>query len=201
MYETDCTQLSVSLESSELEHQLYEIGHAPQVGLFSYAHPKTVHIETDGIVIRQGNVRSHRGGVDEVRLELTTHGVVIIDVNVTGRAVNDNSAHLSHIFAILEDDVISGIKRCAAFARNLFDVKDPYKRYDRLCYNAVLNGIGYRTLMKVPSSTGTYSVGLRNHEIVIAFDQPRPITRADLAAFDGQANASLVMFRRRMRRS
>ena len=114
---------SVSLESPELTHQLYEIGHSPRVGLFSYERPKTVEIETDAIIIHQSDENRRRNGIDEVRLEVTTQGVIVIDTNVTGRVTRSWSDDAFSEFAIAENDVISGLKKCFAFVRNLFDTK------------------------------------------------------------------------------
>jgi hypothetical protein len=156
-------------------------------------------VDTGAIIIHQSDESRRRAGIDEVRLELTTQGVVVIDLNVTGRAARRGGEDAFNALIILEGDIIAGVRKCAAFAGSFFDAKDPYKRYARLHYNAALSNIGYRTLMTAPSPTGSYSIGHHDREIIVAFDQPRPITRTDLAQFDDQANAVLAMFRRRMR--
>lgn len=189
----------VLLESPELRQQLYDIGHSLRVGLFSYERPKTAEVGPIAIIIHQSDEGRHRNGIDEVRLELTTRGSVIIDLNVTGRAGRNHRDLAHHIFAILEEDIITALRRCFTFARDFLDAQDPYKRYDRLHYNVALSGIGYRTLMGAPSPTGSYTMNQHDREVVLAFDQPRVITRGDFSSPEDQATAVLALLRRRLK--
>jgi hypothetical protein len=95
----------VSLESPELKRQLLEIGHLLQVELFSYERPKTTQAGIDEIVILQSDEGRHRDCVDEVRLELTTGGLIVIDANVTGRTAIGQRHELLSSMTISEDDI------------------------------------------------------------------------------------------------
>ena len=189
----------VSLESPELKRQLLEIGHSPQVELFSYERPKTTEVGIDEIVILQSDEGRHRDGVDEIRLELTTGGLIVIDANVTDRKAIGQRHELLSSMTISEDDIASMLKKCFAFMMAFFEARDPFKRYDRMLYNASLSGIGYRTLISEPIQSGSYSMGSHGDEIEIAFDRPRLITRAELAMSEVEVSATLTLFRRRLK--
>lgn len=190
---------SVYLESPELKHQLFEIGHSPHVELFSYERPKKAEVGINEIVILQSEEGSHRGGVDEARLELTTVGLIVIDVNVTGRATRGQWDESVSYFAITEDDISYGLKKSFAFVRAFLEAKDRFKRYNRLLYNSALSGLGYRTLIKEPPPGGSYPMGQHGDEVIIAYEDPRLITREDLLNSEKEIEATLTLFRRRLR--
>lgn len=73
----------VSLESPDLKRQLLEIGHSGEVELFSYERPKRTEVGVNEIIILQSDEGRSWDGVDEIRLELTTTGIIVIDSNVT----------------------------------------------------------------------------------------------------------------------
>lgn len=189
----------VSLESPEIKRQLYEIGHSPHVNLFSYECPKSTEIEINEIIISQSNESNRRDGVDEVRLEINTKGVIIIDINVSGRPSKDGSDSYSSVLAILEEDIYQTLKKCFSFTKAFFELKDPYNRYDRLICNAALCNIGQRAIMKELPRNGSYSMGFNNEEMVIAFDQPRFIIRSDLNDIENEITIFITLFRRRLK--
>lgn len=190
----------VSLESPEIKRQLYEIGHIPNINLFSYELPKSTEIEINEIIISQSDEGNRRDGVDEVRLEINTKGTIIIDINVSGRPRNDKSDNFSGVFAIMEGDLYQILEKCFSFANAFFKLKDPYKRYERLIYNSALCNIGYRSILKEPSKNGTYSVGHQHsNETIMAFDQPRVLTRSDLEDTKNEIAAVITFFRRRLK--
>lgn len=188
----------VYLESPELKNQLFELGHSPEVQLFSYEWPKKVEVGINEIVILQSEEGSHRDGVDEARLELTTLGLIVIDVNVTGRAASGQWDDSVSSFAITEDDINYGLKKSFAFVRVFLEAKDPFKRYNRLLYNSALSGLGYRTLMKGPSRDGSCPMGHHGDQVIIAYERPRLIVREDLLDSQKEIEATLTLFRRRL---
>jgi len=69
------------------------------------------------------------------------------------------------------------------FTQALYDDKDPYKRHQRFYWNAVLAGMGNRTLVRNPvSQQQSYrmSVGDKDDKLP-AFTAARLIARADIA--------------------
>jgi hypothetical protein len=175
----------VALESPDLKQQLFELAHSRQVGLFAFEHAKTTRIGADEIVILQSQERRSHEGIDEVRLEMTTGGALILDMNVTGRAqkrqLSDWSTHV-----IVEDDVTAALRKCFAFAREF--------------YNAALTGLEYKSLMPSLPSGGNYTIPMRSlqGDTLNAFDRPRLLTRQDLIDSDDHIRATLVLFRRRL---
>lgn len=188
----------VSLESDDLERNLMGLGHAPGIDLFSYKCSKGTHVGINEIVILQSDERRGGHGRDFVRLEISTTGIITIDTNVTG--LSKDNDRFSGAMAIFEGDIIERLNKCFAFASAFLDEIDKFKRYDPVLYNASLGGIRHRTLMTRPSSNGSYSMSMGGEEVVIAFDQPRVLTRVELASFQKYTDATLALFRRRLRR-
>jgi hypothetical protein len=189
----------VSLGSQELKQQLFEIGHASNVGLFSYEKPKRHEIGINEIVILQSDEGTYPDSVDEVRLELTTTGAIIIDLNVTGRVPRALRHELSEAMVIIEHDVVAGLGKSFAFAKIFYEVKDPYKRHNRMFYNVALSGLRYKTLvLELPQGSSFLMGQYYGEEVVIAFDQPRLVMRSDLVNPEEEIKSSLALFRRRI---
>jgi len=188
----------VYLESPELKRQLFEISHSPQVELFSYERPKKAEVGINEIIILQSDEGSQWGGVDEARLELTNVGLIVIDVNVTGRAARAQRDESVSYFAITEDDISYGLKKSFAFVSAFIEAKDPFKRYNRFLYNSALSGLGYRSLIREPPRGGSHPMGQHGDEVIIAYDRPRLIIREDLLDSEKEIEATLTLFRRRL---
>ncbi|MCL5883905.1 MAG: DUF4062 domain-containing protein [Deltaproteobacteria bacterium] len=189
----------VALGTKEFGHRLLEIGHTLGVDLFSYDYPKTTEIGVNEIVLIQSGEKYRRQGSDEVRLELTTRGMLVVDLNVTGRPSVEGHENYLGSLVLIEEDIIIGLKRSFAFACAYYRERDPFKRYDRMVYNVALSGIGMRTLMARPPQGSNYPMGSHGETIVTAFDDPRLITRADLENPRREIEAALTLFRRRLR--
>lgn len=166
--------------------------------LFSYEQAKKAEVGINEIVILQSAEGSRWGGVGEARLELTTLGLIVIDLNVTGRAASGQWDDSVSYFGITEDDISYGLRKSFAFARIFLETKDPFKRYNRLLYNSALSGLGYRSLIKEPPLDGSHPMGYHGDEVIIAYDRPRLITREDLLNSEKEIAATLTLFRRRL---
>lgn len=191
----------ISLESSEFEQQIYEMAHSPDVKLLSFKRPKSAEVGIHEIVVLQSEEGGRREAVDTVRLELTTGGAIIIDLNVTGKVPRDFHDNSLRDMVILEADVTEGLRRCFGFASAFYETKDPFKRYDRMVYNATLSGMGYRKLVSdVPKGNSiTMNMSQYENDLVVAFDEPRLLTREDLRRPDTEIQATLSLFRRRLK--
>ena len=62
-----------------------------------------------------------------------------------------------------------------------------------------LGGIGNRILMTEPPKNGQYTVGQHADETILAFERPRLIVRKDLEKPEIEINATLTLFRRRLK--
>lgn len=189
----------VQLESQELKYQLYELGSARDVQLLSHERRKETRVTTSAIIIEQADSTPYqtREGKDEVRIEINLQGVVTVDVNVTGRQASDWRG-MGHL-ALLEGDIVEGLRRCFAFCNAFYQKWDPFKRYNRFFFNAALNGIGYRPLLAEPSTGNSMGMRMAGPDAVTAFAQPRLLTRQNLQQYDEQVQHALVMFRRHLR--
>lgn len=188
----------VELESPHLERQLNEIAHSAHVELLSYQRPKTSSVDINSITIHQTDDGGRRDIVDDVRLEIATTGMIIIDVNVTGR-VSRSQSDFADSMTISEDQITIWLKKCFAFAATFYGARDPFKRYDRMLFNAALNGIGFRKLVPKLPHGSSFSMGQQGDAVVVAFDRPRIVTRADLLKSAGEISAAIAMFRRRLK--
>ena len=192
---------SVYLDSPELKQQVYDIGHSSKVGLFVYRQSKDEEIGIKELIILQSNTNGRWGGCEDVRFELRVNGIIIIDVNVTENKHKELFNDMLNSLALIEGDIIAGLKRCFAFASAFWESRDPYKRHTRFYYNVALSNIGNRTLMsEAPRNSGrSFPIGKYGDEVVIAFETPRLINREELLNYEAKILDTLTMFRRRLK--
>lgn len=116
----------VMLDDERLQRELYAVAHAAGVDLLSYEKPKEHSVGTDTLVIIQrGKGRGNSVGNEDVRIELTTKGVLTIDCDVTGHREAQNARSFMAFSYLLESDVTDGLNKCFGFAKAFFDWKDP----------------------------------------------------------------------------
>lgn len=188
----------VDIGGVTFKNEIYELGSAASVQLFSHERAKQAAVKIDTLVVTQTspNTNWQREGVDNVLLELSYQGAITIDVNVTGR----EAAQL-HSFAhavILERDIEAGLRRCLAFANAFYNRRDPFKRYSRFFINAALSNLNYRTLRAEPVVGNSMTMSSRNQVNVAAYDAPRLLNRGQLESPVEPVQNMLTMFRRRL---
>lgn len=187
-----------NLDSPDLEAQIIDTGTLATVGLFSRRLRKDVEIGLDKIAVIQTSDSHGQDGVDEVRLDLSSMGCLVIDINVSGRRKEDFSQGMSNM-VILERDINDTLSKCFAFAREFFNAKDQFRRFDRMLYGTALGMVGYRPLVKeVPK--GSVSANMFGDDVVSAFERPQIIIRSDLVNSAKEIERTLTMFRRRMKK-
>lgn len=189
----------VFIGTQEFMEQLYNLGHSAQVRLFSYERPKAPEVGIHELIILQTDQGRNRDSLDEVRLEVATSGMIIIDTNVTGR-ISRRPDDMASSFYIYKDDVEAILKKCFAFCNIFYTTKDPYQRYDRLLYNVGLSGIGYRSMVSQKPQGNSYSFAHSIEEVVSAFDQPRLITMRELGNPIEEIERVISLFSRRLKR-
>jgi hypothetical protein len=191
---------SVYLGSEELKQQIYDIGHSPEVGLFSYNQSKDEAGGIKELIILQSNANDRWGGREDIRLEVKINGIIIIDVNITGKKNEEQSNEWLNSFALIEGDISAGLSICFSFTNAFWEARDLYKRYNRFFYNAALSNIGTRQLMpEAPKdSRQSFTLGQYGDEVVAAFESPRIISRDEVINHDKQIRDTLTMFCRRL---
>ena len=167
--------------------------------LFSYERPKVSELGLNEIIIMQSDQSRRQDGWDQVRLEVTTRGMIIIDTNVTGR-ISRGPDDMTRSYYIYNDDVETILKKCFVFCNFFYTTKDPYQRYDRLFYNVGLRGIGYRSMVSQKPQGNSYSFPHSIEEVVSAFDQPRLITIRELGSPVEEIGRVISLFSRRLKR-
>lgn len=111
------------LQSDELRHELYKVGHRQSTGFWSYSEAKEHELTDDRLVIRQTSDRRGEGPVEYAALRLCEDGTLAVETNVTGRVHRDHDSYGlgldSHVLA--GEDVEAGFKRCFAFAGAVYE--------------------------------------------------------------------------------
>ncbi len=189
---------SLSLESDEFKRKLLELGHSSKVDLFSYEASKTSQVGVNELVILQED-KGGREGNEDIRLEVTGNGIIIIDMNVTGRVQRGDLYTSISSMIILEEDLISCLHKCFSFADAFFQVKDEYKRHSSFLWNVSLNKIGYKSLRKKMPEGNSITMGMHRKEEVIAFDQHKMLSRAELKSPSQYIETAVSLFRRKLK--
>lgn len=170
----------VRLASPEFTRRVYEIGHADDVQLLSFERSKEAALEGDDLVVVQNGEGGRQRDGQHVRLQISGAGEVIIDANVTGRRSRGGAFAGLDALVIAVEDIGVVLQQCFAFSAAFYEQLDPFKRHQRFEYNLALSGLDYRMIEHNPQARSSYTMSMRNRDVVRAFDQPRVLARADL---------------------
>ena len=168
----------MSLESDSLFKQLNQIAHDSEPPLFDYRLSKTRSIMGDSIILHQVNHAAPH--VDEVRLCISEQALVMIDATLTEQ--DDDPMSFWRSYVIDENRIRAVLHRGLSFVSRLFDALDPYKRHERFYFNVSLINLGERAIERDPQPRNTFThPPFRDGRPVVAFRDPRLVSRADLA--------------------
>jgi hypothetical protein len=190
-----------SLGSNEFKHNILRIGHDPCVGLFVYESSIKTEIGINEIAFLQDDKDQTKDIINLVRLEITTNGSIIIDLNVTRCEEDTSGLGFSDSMVVSERNINKKLQKAFLFSGNFFESKDRFKRYSRMLYNVALSGIGFRTLMHdLPKNKRSYQMDRQINEVVIAWDDARIIDRSELSYPEKEIEIVISLFRRRLAR-
>lgn len=168
-------------ESDDFRHDLYEVALGREVRLLSHEAPKAHSLRRDSAIVHQNAASAGGGGTPEVRLELTTFGVIGIDAAITGRRPRDNRLARFQGMVIERADVEETLRAAFAFSSAMFERLDPYRRHERFIYGVGLTGLQYRTWVEEVRPTNRMTMTMRQHpEPHLLFPEPRTIGRSTL---------------------
>ena len=170
----------VRLGSEQFRRRVYEIGHSADVQLLNYERPKEWQVVGSDLMITQTVGNGRHGEGEHVRIQLTESGDIVIDANVTGRVTRGGPLSSVNMMSVAAEDIEAILQLCFAFAAALYDDIDPYKRHQRFTYNVALNGLDYRMIVRNPQERSSYPMSMRDRGPILAFDQVRNASRADL---------------------
>ena len=191
---------AVELDTEDFERAVYEIAHQRGVDLFSYNEAKAnPEVEIDHVVYMQSPQDYPRDNSDIVRLEISTNGAVVIDVNVTGREKNEGVIASAMAHSVIHVDMLcSVLRKCFGFCARFYESRDSYRRFDPVAFNVCLSNIGYKHIVdRYPQ--GSVSMRMSGDDQVKAFDKPRIISRDDLMSVDNEVKGVISMLKRRLK--
>ena len=168
------------LGSEQFRRRVNEIGHSSEVQLLTYELPKKSEIVGNDLVITQTSGSGRHGEGEHVRIRMTERGDIVIDAYVTGRVTRGLPYSSVNMMCVAAEDIETVLKLCFAFAAGFYDDIDPYKRHQRFGYNVALNGLDYRMIVRNPQERASYPMSMRDRGPILAFDEARDASRADL---------------------
>ena len=171
----------VRLGSAELVDTVQRIGHAPDVRLLNYRYPKEEVIGAESLIIEQGLHGRRQDGIESVRIEIRSTGLIIIDSNVTG--LNPTGGwQMMDLYVLAEEAVEAVLGADLRFCGAFFEAFDPFRRHERFLNNVALSGVGQRRLEKSPQPRNSFAVPMRNDEgPVVVYKEPRLLDRESLS--------------------
>jgi hypothetical protein len=187
----------IRLGSEEFRRRLFEIGHAPIVRLLSYERPKSTSLEGDDLVILQTTPIGRHGEGEEVRIQLSESGELVLDANVTDRARRGGDTPSMGHMVVAVEDIESVLEMFFAFSSAIFDELDRFKRQQRFSYNVALSGLGFRSIERNPKARSSYAMSMRNTDTIVAFEQSRVVTRSDIAKPNSEIARAVELLTRR----
>lgn len=183
----------MELESVDFMQAVYAIGHAGGRPLFSYARPKDGHVERNTLVIEQTDPNGRHDSTQLVLLKIDENGLIEVEANVTNRRGGNAFAGS---MVVLADDISDVLQSMFGFLAGLFDRIDPNRRQQRFLYGVALLELGHRNITRDASPKSSYTMAMRNDETVLAFDEPRPLSRDDLSAPANEITRALTLLER-----
>jgi len=188
-------------DSEDFIRDIYTIGHSREVNLFNYSRQKEQDIEGESLVIHQFDPQgSRKNTTEEVRLELNESGQVVIDSNVTRRVLRGQRDTLLDIMVVAHEDIEAVLNMSFQFVGALFNNIDRFKRHQRFFYNVVLANLGNRNLVKEPKEQSSYGINLfSSDKPIVAFDEPRLISRTDLYSPKNEISRVLLFLSRKLK--
>lgn len=170
----------IRLESDELLHTVYEVGHKRSIGLLIYAAPKRHSVAVDRLLVHQGIVEGHHQA-ESVRVELSDHGLLAVDAAL-GHPHQGRHQSLPEAFVLAEEEVAETARSMLSFYGGLMEQLDPFNRYQRFPYNIALLNLHYRTLERSPEPRSSYTGSVRDRgKPIVAYEPPRVLGRPDLS--------------------
>lgn len=160
--------------------RLYELAHSAEVRLLSYEQPKTSEMAGDDLVIVQMESNDRHVEGEHVRLQVTETGELVIDANVTGRVKRGGRFSGVDSMIVAVEDIESVLRLCFGFVAAFYDEIDPFKRHQRFAYNVALSGLDHRVIERNPQDRSSFTMSMRQREIVVAFEQLREVSRMGL---------------------
>ncbi len=96
------------------------------------------------------------------------------------------SAASSSAFVVAIPDIEDVLHTFFAFIRDMLDNVDPHKRHHRLLYHVRLMNLGYRRVVRDANPRSSSTMNMRGNDPILAFPQPRTISRDDLKDPDSE---------------
>lgn len=189
------------LESPAFLRQLYAMAHVGDSPLFAYEQAKQAAVEAGILVITQSNPHGRHGDGNMARFALGGDGVLVLDGNVTGRERSDGINPMRGFAPMYEEDVTAVLGTGFAFAAKLWDVLDPYERYQRFAINFMLSHAGGRMLEPRAPRGNTMRMSLHRDESHVAFPEPRLLVRNTLASPSDEIARGLTLLKRIVNRA
>jgi hypothetical protein len=189
----------LDLASPDFAERMMEIGHHRDVRLFGYSYAKErPQLVGNWLIIEQKFGDNWSEGRQGVRQAIGESGIVLIDTNATGRTKRSNSFDLADIMTLSIESVETLLAASFRFAQALYDDRDPYKRHQRFYWNAVLSGLGNRSLVRNPvGEQRSYRMNMGNKDGAMpAFAASRLIARSDLAQPGREIDRAILYWER-----
>jgi hypothetical protein len=188
------------LTSRELLDIIFDIAHSRVVGLLEYESPKTHEIDRNHLIVEQHDDQRSRSGSKRVRLSLSESGLLVLDANVTGRAPRDDFGGLSTAFVVAIPDIENVLRTFFAFVRGMWDNIDPHKRHHQLLYDVRLMNLEFRRVVRDANPRSSTAMNMRGNDPVMAFPEPRRISRDDLKNPDAEIARIVTVLEREANR-
>lgn len=169
----------MAMDEPEFLRVVQEIGHSRAVQLMDYAHAKQQRVDRNEVIVEQDARSGHRHATRYVFLRVTSSGLMVIDQNVSQRS--ESSGGFLDSMVVATEALEAAANRAFAFCQAFFEAHDPYERHQGFMYNAVLWGLGHRTVSRSPQPRSSYPMRMMGGESpIVAFDRARGISRSQL---------------------
>lgn len=168
----------VDLDDRSLTQDLLEAAHRSE--FFSHAYGgKRPQVDARSLSIKEID-ESRYSAAFRARFTLTTHGWLILDKTLAGSDERHHDHSMSYMFELPVDELAVTLGEMLSFAASAIQRIDPHERHPTWLYNVGLGSLGHRRIVDQRTHSQRYSMSLDESGPLVAFDAPRPISRAAL---------------------
>ncbi len=187
----------LSLLREDFQDELINIGTEKPHPIFGLRKEKVTETRGGSLVVTQSDDRGSHGSRWQSLLMIGSSGIITVETSIGERKESPSYAH-SLSMVVQTKDLIAAGQAVFQCVNGVLRFVDEFLRHRQLEYNVAVNNLGYRYIVDTaPNIGGGVPMRMAGDEPVLAFDNPRSITRETLSQPGSEIDRVVQMLRHR----
>jgi hypothetical protein len=186
----------LDLLREDFQDKVIQVESAQPHPLFGLRKEKNVQNDGGSLVITQPDEHGSHGSRWQSMLTLAADRVITAQTSIGPR--NATTSHgLTMSMVVQAKDVVLAARTLFQGVEALLGLADQFLRHRQLEYNIAVHNLGYRYIVDEAPRTGGVPMRMSGDEAIVAFDNPRAITRETLTRPEGEIERVVQMLKHR----